>query len=412
MTARAYDTENDVSASKPGAFSFTVPRSALAEALGRVRHAEGTGSSLPILQTTLVTASPEGVTFASTDLDQSIVSPLPGVSAAGRGSVAVPLRRLSDIVGGLAVGTTVTISVSGMKATIKAGRANFELVCLPHDEYPTPKQERATTTATIETPHLLSALQRVRGHVSTESSRPILSGVLLEGTDDGLFVTATDGHTLAQVRVAPVSPVRGAWILPPSAVGTMVKLFAGDPTIAVDVGGRQVQIAGSLATLSCRLIEGPYPDYRAIMEVRNPAFTVTVDRAQLVRSVRSVTAMATDKVRKIVCQFRADRIDLSVESADVGRASDGVDSSRKMIVPKGVEFTNYTAFKTENIVECLASFAGDDVAITYHGPERALVLRDAATSDTPTVALVMPLHLLDGAERLSEATERSEGNHA
>lgn len=392
--------------SADAAFSFAVPRSAFAEALGRVKSASG--GVMPILKCVLVSVADGAVSLETTNLDHRIVTTLTGVAASGRGGVAIPLARLLAVVTGFAASTPVTVTVSGRAAKLVCGKAKVDLVCLDAEEWPGDDRWHGTTaTVPVDGRALAQALTRVKDHVSTAASRPVLGGVLLEGSADGLFVVGSDNTTLSAVQLAAEAAFRGEWILPAPAVAVIASLFAKDEAVTIETDSQAVRITGPTATLTSRLLEGPYPPYRQIMKIASIAFTVDVDRLALLRAVRSAAAVATNNVKKILMQFRADAIDVWSESADAGRAEDSIPASRTVQVPPGKQFVNYTAFAFENLRATLDSFACETVRLTYQGAERALHVADAnAPATTPTRGLIMPLRV---CEDVTEGVEVSHG---
>lgn len=405
MTARAFDTEDDVSASKPGAFSFTVPRSALSEALGRVKAPSG--GSLPILACVLLSIVDGVVTLETTNLDQRVVTTLIGVVATGTGCAAIPLKRFSEVVSGFIAASPITVTVSGRKARLTCGRAKVDLVCMDPEEWPVGNSWRpGTASATMDGRVLASAFARVRGHVSDKESRPTLNGVLLEGVADGFFVVATDGYTLMAVRVSDEAPFRGEWIVPSSTVSILAHLFGREESISVVEGAGYLRIVGPSATLTSRLIEGPYPPYRQVLARPSVAFSSIADRATLLRAVKAAAALAANDERRILLQFRAESIDVSSEYADIGRSDDAIVAARTVLAPSGKEFTNYIGFNASHLQASLESFACDDVRLIYQGAERALHVEDAAAPiDTHTRGLAMGMRILDVTASVVDGVE-------
>lgn len=116
---------------------LTIERGALLKALGHVQAVVEKRNTIPILSNVLISAGPDGVSFAATDLDIEILEVTEATSD-GEGLFTAPAHTLYDIARKLPDGADVTLEMSGgdPRISLKAGRSNFSLPSLPPGDFP------------------------------------------------------------------------------------------------------------------------------------------------------------------------------------------------------------------------------------------------------------------------------------
>jgi len=364
--------------------ALALPRAPLAAALALVSI--GTKkSTLPILGAVRLAVTDGWLTFVTTDLEQVVETRLPVVGVPDSAPVALPAKRLADVVSHLPASAEVRLATSGLRATVSAGRARFELNGLPADEFPTPPPITSVVSATLPARALLVGLRRAATHTSHEDSRPTINGVLVEATDDGVRIVGTDGGHLYCARMPDAGTLRGEWILPRPVITSITRLFEDEETLRLEADDRGARLVGSMSTLSFRLIEGPYPNFRQLLRFETP-HVATVNRAALIAAVKGVAAMS-DALR-LEANVSAGELALSIDHEDAGRAEDVVPCQ---FASAGERFR--FAVNRELLVASLEVTTGTDVVLQLSAPERAFFIRDAAAPTGETCALVMPLRL-------------------
>ena len=138
-------------------------------------------------------------------------------------------------------------------------------------------------------------ISRTAFAVSTEESRPILNGVLWQVQADQLRMVATNGHRLALYEV-PAEGVGGAggdFIIPPRALEQVRRVFPPDEEVEIGRGENHLAFRSPVASVSTRLIEGPYPNYDQVIPRDNDRIAI-VDRASLVAALTGCDGSSTE----------------------------------------------------------------------------------------------------------------------
>ena len=164
----------------------------------------------------------------------------------------------------------------------------------------------------------------------------MLCGVLLQFTEGEVVMVATDGHRLACSRFkgsykfqegsAPDSTTAGTgrdMIIPPKALQQVVRLAAGTVNVGLTVSKNYATFDLGNTTVYSRLIDGNFPNYEMVIPKTNPK-EISIGREDLIAAVRRVSVLADSVTHQIKVSVRPERIELSVNTADVGEGSEQV----------------------------------------------------------------------------------------
>lgn len=297
---------------------FTASRQDVLRAIEPAARARGRRSGvLPVLGGIHVAADDTAVTFTGSNLELTVSATL-DVVAEDRESCVLP-GLFVDVVKSFADGP-VSVDTGSGEAVVSSGRSVVRLRLLDADDYPVVRA--VDPTAEVDAAVFGVALSRVVVAASTDDSRPILTGVLFRGSDDGLVLAATDSYRLVEVTV-PVSGLPGKMLLPRHAAAEVGKLDG--PTIKVGVSERMASFSAGGTTVTSRLIEGEFPPYRQLIDgaVEGARHDFTVDADDLDTVVRRVKLLAQDST-PVALAFKGDEIEVTARTTDVGVAADVV----------------------------------------------------------------------------------------
>src|SRR3712207_1028603 len=119
---------------------LSIERAALLRSLGHVQSVVERRNTIPILSNVLLNADGEdggSLSLTATDMDLEIVEST-AADVSQPGATTAPAHTLYDIVRKLPDGSRVELQTSadGNALTVRAGRSNFKLGCLPTEDFP------------------------------------------------------------------------------------------------------------------------------------------------------------------------------------------------------------------------------------------------------------------------------------
>jgi DNA polymerase-3 subunit beta len=360
---------------------FRCERDVLVDALGTVGRAVSARGGSPVLSGLRFVLTGDQLVLTGSDLDLTISASLV-VAGAEDGSAVIPAKLVADIVRSLEPGA-VTIEASGDESHVSGGRSQFTVHLYPVDEFPQlplPGGE----SVTLDAAELAEGLRQVVPAASGDDSRPILTGVLLAAEAGGLRLVATDSYRLA-VRDLPGTSVldEGQHVLIPSrALTELTRVLASAESVTLLLGEHDASFSVGDVTLTTRLIEGEFPNYRGLIPTAQPN-RLLVGRSALIDAVRRVRLMAREAT-PVRLTLGTDSLELLALTQDVGQASESVDAKYE-----GAELT--VAFNPEYLLDGLEVTPGDEVSLETVDALKPALLRSNESQDF--LYLLMPVRV-------------------
>ena len=363
---------------------FRCERDVLVEALGTAgRAVAGRSGALPVLGGIRLSVSGDGLQVTGTDLDLTITVEA-AVTGGSDGVAVAPGRLVTDIVRALEPGA-VTVESADEELRIESGRSHFTVRTHPADDFPrlpAPTGE----TVTVPVSGLAEALRQVTRAASGEDSRPILTGVLMAAEENGLRMVATDSYRLAvrDVRGLGVMSEGQKVLVPSRALNELMRLLGSDAgEITLRLGAHDATFGLPGVSLTTRLIEGEFPNYRQLIPSNYPN-RLMVGRDALLDAVRRVKLLARDATTPVRIALRPTGIELTVITTDWGTATEDVDAKYE-----GAEMT--VAFNPNYLIDGVEAITGDEVVLDTLDALKPATLRPTEGDDY--LYLLMPVRV-------------------
>lgn len=302
---------------------LTIDRAALLKSLGHVQSVVERRNTIPILSNVLITAEGDAARFSATDLDIEIVEAAEA-RVAQAGSTTAPAHTLYDIARKLPEGSEVSLETDAedSKLTLIAGRAKFDLPCLPASDFPVLSADDMAHTFQLGPSELSRLIDKTRFAISTEETRYYLNGIHLHAMGSVLRAVATDGHRLALVESELPEGASGmpGIIIPRKTITEVRRLLddAGD-NLTVSVSEAKIRFDMGAAILTSKLIDGAFPDYERVIPKGNDK-TLVLDNKSFSEAVDRVQTISAEKSRSVKLSVSDDRLTLAVNNPDAGQA--------------------------------------------------------------------------------------------
>src|SRR4249919_1002788 len=244
---------------------FRCDRDALSEALQTVQRGVSSRPGIPALTGVLIDATEGGeLLLTTTDLEVSARLSIE-IQVSEAGVALVPARLLGDTVKSLSA-APVDFETDQSQAHIRCAAYEGTLRLLPAEDFPG-LQEPTGTKITAEAGAFAEAVSQAARGASRDEARPVLTGVLIEVSREGVVMVATDSYRLAVRDLVATADGEGKAIVPERALTEAGRAAANDEKGSVSIYLDDAQVAfrmGSL-TLTSRLIEGEFPNNRQLL---------------------------------------------------------------------------------------------------------------------------------------------------
>jgi DNA polymerase III subunit beta len=362
---------------------FRCERDTLAEAIGIAQRAIAVRSgALPVLSGVQVTTHADEIELVGSDLDLTIRVRVPA-QIDEPGQAVVPAKLFDGLTTRLKPGA-VNFEVEGDDARISAGAARAGVRLLPADEFPQVTEPEGSKV-TLEAAPFAEALRQVIPAASRDDARPILTGVLLTATADGLRLVATDSYRLAVRDLAGVGILtEGQRVLVAARSLQEVQRVFSSGQIEVTLGEREVRFASESRSITARLIEGEFPNYEQLIPSGYPN-RLTVPRSALEEAVRLMQIVGEGREGTPVrLSMSAEGLELSATAQERADATDAIDAKFE-----GSDVT--VAFNPQFVLDGLLAIEGEEAVLETLDALKPATLRGV---DKPEfLYLLMPVRI-------------------
>jgi DNA polymerase III subunit beta len=373
---------------------ITIERAALLRSLGHVQSVVERRNTIPILSNVLMRAGDGGLALTATDMDLEIVESVPA-EVLRAGATTAPAHTLYDIVRKLPDGSQVELDCSeGGVLTLRSGRSNFKLGCLPTDDFPQMSGGEMGHRFTLPAGDLRTLIDRTRFAISTEETRYYLNGIYLHATEmpsgdqavPVLRAVATDGHRLARVEMPlpeGAASIPGV-IVPRKTVAEIRKLIdeAADG-IEVSLSETKIRFAFDQVVVTSKLIDGTFPDYERVIPSGNDK-VLEVDARVFASAVDRVATISTEKSRAVKLSVGKGSLVLSATSPEAGSATEELEVSYSS-TPLEI------GFNSRYLLDITQQIEGETARFTMADAASPTVVRDAA--DGAALYVLMPMRV-------------------
>lgn len=372
---------------------FTLSSTALSSRLQTLSRVISSKNALPILDCFLFEVRNNQLSITASDSENVMQTTLPLDECDGNGSFAVPNRTILDAVKELAEQPLV-FDVDTNNLTIKVVYQNglYNFTAQNAAEYPRFQPiPDGVTVVTIGSSVLNDNINRSIFATAQDELRPVMNGIYFDLTAESLAIVASDGHKLVRNKNFTIkSDAPASFILPKKPAQLLKSVLARDGSdVVIKFDDRNAEIHFAGGTLSCRLIEGRYPNYNSVIPQGNPN-QVTIDRRALLGALRRVLPFASESSQLIRFHLEIGKLELSSEDIDFAT------SAKESITCDYTGQPMSIGFKGSSLTEILTNLESEEVIIQLADPSRAgIVLPSVQPENEDVLMLIMPMLLND-----------------
>ena len=282
-------------------------------------------STIPVLSHLLLSARDGKLHLAATDLDVSLTSSCEA-EIGNSGSIAVQAKKFMEIIRSL-VGDEVHLSQDEpQQLTIEAGNSRFRIHGLPAEDFPTLPPVDPTYSANLPSDIFRSMISKVLFAVSNEESRFQLNAALLKFKADSIELAATDSHRLALIETPieglPENAADDSVLISRKALQELLRMESDSP-VEFERGEHHLRFRIDQRELTCRILEGTYPDYERVIARDNDKHVV-LDRRTLGEAVQRAALLTGDRARAVKLVFDDNELVVSAANPDLGEARESL----------------------------------------------------------------------------------------
>lgn len=369
---------------------FVVSSTSLSYKLQAVSRVIVSKNAMPIRENILFEIVGKQLTLTASDEDNTIKAQLEVNSADGDFSFTVPARHLIEIMGKFPE-MPLTFDVSDLtKIQLTSENGKYQLVGTSADEYPQMKALSDSASFTMPASTLFRAVSKTVFAAADNELRPIMNGICFLLSPDNLVCAATDSHQLVRFTNTVAKGEEATFVLPKKPAAILKNVLPkekGDVEVTFDKNSACFTL--SSYTIVCRLIEGKYPNFNAVIPKDNPN-KLTIDKGSFMSAINRVAVCSNQASHLIKLDIRANEMILSAQDYDFSTFATETIVCQYEGTPMAI------GLKAPFLVDILNNIDSSDVSLELSDPSRAvLILPFENAEDEEILMLLMPMTLGD-----------------
>jgi len=369
---------------------FVVKRDNLLKSLNFVQGVVEKKNTLPILSNVLLQLKDNKLSIIATDLDIIFYDEISEIKILKEGSTTTSAAILYDILRKISSNSDLNFELkSENKLSLKSENADFNLLCLPTDNFPTFADEFEGEEITLNNSRFLKLLNKTKISISNDDTRHYLNGIFLHLTEahgrNFLTGVATDSHRLSSssLEVANISDFN-ALILPRKTVFQLCSLLAeiGDQ-LTIQTSDNKIKFTLGNIKLISKVIDGKFPDYKKVVPTTNNKILV-VSSKDFITSIERVASVSLDRKEGVKLTINKDNVQLSVNSANSGEGNEKIKA----------EFSSETlniSFNSKYLIDIVSEIEDKNLKMNLKDSVSPVLVEDV--SDKNSYYVIMPMKI-------------------
>ncbi|MBO4992965.1 MAG: DNA polymerase III subunit beta [Alistipes sp.] len=368
---------------------FTVSSSALLSLLATTGKVISNKSSLPILEYFLMELKDGQLTVTTSDLETTLIGSIAVDNIEQEGVIAAPAKLMLDSLKEFPeMPLSIDVNDTTWEIKITWASGHLSIPGASAVSYPAVQSMGAESkNLKLDVDLLVSGINKTIFATADDELRPVMNGVYFDFSPEALTFVATDAHKLVKFNAEHASDFSSSFILPKKPANLLKALLAKEEEpVEVTFDAKNVTFQLQNFKLVCRLIEGNYPNYNAVIPASNPN-KVLIDRVEFVNGIKRVAVCSNPSTNLIRMDIADNKVNLTAQDIDFSVSANETISCSYDGQPVTI------GFKSTFLVEILSNIDTPTVVVELADSTRAGVFKPVS-DDQPsaeTLMLLMPM---------------------
>lgn len=371
---------------------FNVEGKAFQQQLQAVSKVINSKNTMRILDNFLLRIEGDRLSITGSDSENALTAVVPIMDVEGNGAIAVPAKRLLEITKEIDnQPLTFLIDEESFEIDLRFLNGHFKFMGVDAADYP---ERRALSDdnrqLTLPASMVLKGINNTWYAVSTDTARPVMTGIYWDIHQDDITFVSSDTHKLVKYVNREKAPgMEAAFILPGKTAGIIKNLVSKedeDVRVTFDAKGGVFEFGDFF--LYSVFVNGNYPNYNRVIPADNP-FTLVADRGSLINSLRRINLFAPKSSNLVVLQLSPEGVTLSAQDLDYGTSAEEHISCEYNGNPMTVGFNGVF------MVEILSNIEDDNIVLAMSDPARPGIYSALEPKENESlVTIQMPMQVL------------------
>ena len=371
---------------------FIVSSTGLFSRLQAISRVINSKNSLPILDCFLLELTDGTLSITASDSETTLSTFIEANEYDTDGRFAVNSKTILEALKEIPE-QPLTFEVSeSMEIVVKYQNGKYSLMGQNADEYPQSANLGSNAVHVgLGVEVLMNGINRSLFATADDELRPVMNGIYFDITTEDITFVASDGHKLVRNKSYKARGNEKAAFILPKKPATLLKNLLPKETgdVQIDFDDRNAMFTLENYSMTCRLIEGRYPNYNSVIPQNNP-HRATIDRAAFVSALKRVSVFSSAASSLIKLRLDMNTIQISGQDIDFSTSAE----ETLMCQYEGNQMS--IGFKSTFLIDILNNISSQEVVMELADPSRAgVIVPVEQNEEEDLLMLLMPMMLND-----------------
>lgn len=367
---------------------FIVSSSSLLKHLQQISGVINANTVLPILEDFLFEIQNKKLSITATDLE-TVMRVQMEVESKADGKVCIPAKILLDSLKNIA-DQPLTFNIDkNFAVEITSDNGKYKVPGENPDNFPKEPTADDTTSFTMSSTGLVTAINKTLFAVSNDDLRPAMTGVFFELAKDGVQFVATDAHRLVRYKRLDTKATKADSFIVPRKPLNLLKnaLPDNDDTLNISYNGNHLFVSHGDVQMVCRLIDARFPDYKVVIPTDNP-YKLIVSKGDFQNALRRVSVFSNKSTNQVALSITGSELQMAAQDVDFS-----FEGNERMSCQYDGEDLQI-AFNAKFLIEMLNAADTNEVKVELSTSTKAGIIKPTEQAEgEDLLMLVMPLML-------------------
>lgn len=367
---------------------FIVTSTGLLKNLQQISGVISANAVLPVLENFLFELKGNALTLTATDLETMMRVEMEVMEAQGDGRICIPSKILLEYLKNLPEQpVSFSVNEGDLSVEMSSASGKYKIGGEKADDFPKEPSPEETTSFNVSSIALLESISNTLFAVSGDTLRPAMTGVYFELSPESLTLVSTDAHRLIKYRRNDVNaPASEGFVVPKKPLQQLRATLPADETqLELSYNNSHLFVSNNKLSMSCRLIDARFPDYKAVIPMDNP-YKLIVNRADFLSALRRINIFSNKATNQVVMDINGNSLQLSAQ--DIDFSYEGKETLSCQYSGEDMKI----AFNAKLMVEMINNMEGESLEIDLSTPTRAGIFRPSEKDEQEEILmLLMPL---------------------
>lgn len=345
--------------------------------------------ALPIIENLLLESNNNTLSVKVTDLETTIITKT-SIESESNESIAVNAKLLLETLKTFPEQPlTFRTNKENNTLEITSDQGNYTLAYINSEEFPNTPNLDDSKNSLISAKILEKGIGYTLFATGNDDLRPVMSGLYVEINTNTILFVSTDAHKLVKYENQIESTDSASFIVPKKPLQLLKNILNQvDENIKIQYNNSNVIFSFKSMDVYCRLIDGNYPNYKAVIPKENPN-KLNLERLTFLNSLKRVSVFSNQSTHQVKFKINGNEINISSEDIDFSNKA----NERIKCEYEGDDIE--IGFNGKFLIEILSALESEKINMYFSKPSKAAIIipEDGIEKSENILMLVMPVML-------------------